>query len=84
VSPARIGLIGYPTLVDAYAAAVAGSVIEAQAVTFSSPLTLNRSIAVTLRGGFDSDFKTRTGYTVNQGKLTVEKGSVVIDRITIR
>ncbi len=72
----------YPSLHDAYAAAAGGSVIQAEAINFIESLALNRAIAFTLQGGFDSAFSTRAGNTTLQG-LTIQSGSVTIDGVTI-
>jgi len=81
---ARVAGIPYGSLASAYAAVLASGVLEAQALTFVEDLALNRGIAFTLRGGFSTDYLSRTGYTTLQGRLTVGTGAVTIDRLIIK
>jgi hypothetical protein len=84
VLPARINTTGYPSLADAYLAAAAYDIIKAHATAFSGGLLLYRSIRVTIDGGFDAGYTSQGGYTTIQGKVTIEKGSLVVDRVVIR
>jgi YVTN family beta-propeller protein len=87
--PVRIGATPYLNLVDAYAKASSGDVIEAMATTFSGDLNLTKQpgIAVTLYGGYDANYSTNPatmGNTVMIGKLIVGSGSLVVDRLVIQ
>jgi YVTN family beta-propeller protein len=84
--PVRIGSVYYQNLVDAYTLAPSGAVIiQAMATSFSGDLNLNRAdIALTLEGGYDVTYATRTGNTVMIGKLTIGAGNLVADRLTIQ
>jgi hypothetical protein len=81
---ARIGDTPYGTLNLAYAAAHAGDIIKAQGMVFTGGLTLDRAVAVTLQGGYSSGFGSRSGYTTLGGKLTINSGSVVVDRVVVK
>jgi YVTN family beta-propeller protein len=84
--PVRIGTTYYQNLVDAYTLAPSGAVIiQAMATSFSGDLNLNRAdIALTLEGGYDVTYTTRTGNTVMIGKLIIGAGNLVADRLTIQ
>jgi hypothetical protein len=74
----------YPSLQSAFDAA--SGVVQAWGVTFAETLLLNRSVAITLRGGYDAYYggPGGVGVTMLQGKLTIEKGTLVVDGIAIR
>ena len=77
-------LVNYSSLQDAFTLAPAG-VLRAWGVTFAEKsLTLNRSVALKLLGGWNADYTDPTGMTTIQGKLTVGKGSLVAERVVIR
>jgi hypothetical protein len=83
--PVRIGATPYLNLVDAYATASSGDVIDAMATTFIGDLNLNRpGIAVALHGGYDVTYATRTGNSVIVGKLIIGSGSLMVDRLIIQ
>jgi subtilisin-like proprotein convertase family protein len=83
-TPVRIGTTFYPTIADAYAAALPGGVIETQATTFTGDLTFNLGKVVTLAGGFDAAFVNRSTLTTIQGRVVIVTGSLVTDRLVIR
>ena len=83
--PARIGGTYYPSIFAAYAKALAGEVIEAQATTFIGDLLLNRGVAIRLKGGCDAGYgAVPSGMTTVQGSVTIGTGSLVVDRLDIR
>jgi hypothetical protein len=73
----------YTLIQSAYNAAITGDVIQAQGLAFVENLTLGLPKAVTLMGGFDPAFSTQSSYTILQGILTIEQGSLVVDHLTI-
>jgi hypothetical protein len=74
----------YGLLQSAYDSASDGSVIDAQMVTFTEDLVLKSSKSVTLKGGFfDSSFTSQMDNTTLQGSLTIELGSLIVDRLNI-
>ena len=81
---ARIGATPYGSLVSAYAAVPAGGVIEAQALLFTENLNLNAGKSLTIKGGFDQAYFSQSGYTVLNGKLTINSGRLTADRLVIR
>jgi hypothetical protein len=83
--PVRIGgttPVYYASVLAAYGAATGGGTIQAQATDFIESLLIYRGIDFTLQGGFDSSFATQSGSTGLKG-LTIQSGSVTIDRITV-
>lgn len=81
----KVGILGFETLTLAYAGVTSDPVIKARDITFSENLNLNRSIAVTLRGGMDANFSPLVGaYTSLQGQLTVGSGSLTVENIVIK
>ncbi|SNB45212.1 S8 family serine peptidase [Geobacter sp. DSM 9736] len=73
----------FTTLSAAYAAAPEGAVIALQDALFTENPALDRNVAVTLNGGYDSSFAGRTGLTLLRGTLTVSSGTVTIADIVI-
>jgi hypothetical protein len=73
----------YGLLQSAYDVAPGGAVIQARGITFVEELTMDRSVDLTMEGGYDGSFNLRNGDTILQGILTVALGSVVLDRLTI-
>ena len=85
--PVRIGIappyVYYSTLTGAYAAALAGNTIEAtMARPFSGLFTFD--IAVTLKGGYDDTYSTRPGNTVVAAPVTVRRGILIADQLTVQ
>jgi subtilisin-like proprotein convertase family protein len=77
----------YPSLQAAYdAPGPTGITIQAQAVGIAVPnFTLNSGKTVTLEGGFDSVFSANSGgYTVLDGVLTIQSGSLTVENLIIR
>lgn len=73
----------YPSLQSAYNAAPDLGVIRATAVVLTGGLTCNRPVAVTLQGGYDTNFTVVEGYTLLNGSLTVSDGTLTVDRLVI-
>ncbi len=83
--PARIGTTYFQTLANACTAAFNGAVIEAQGTTFTGELMLDQGFDFAINGGYDSPYSPLpTGMTSLQGKLTVAKGSLKVNRLAVR
>lgn len=82
----KVGGSGYPTLSEAYAATINGSVIKARAIAFTEALILTGDIQVILEGGYNAPYDSNIwgGNTILTGSLTIEKGSVILDNLTIK
>jgi hypothetical protein len=74
----------YPSLQSAFDAA--SGVVQAWGVTFAESLSLNRSVTIILLGSYDAYYggPGDVGVTTLQGTLTIEKGSLIVDRVAIR
>ena len=87
VQPARTsGTSYFDTISAAYAAlpVPAGGSIQARQFTFAENPDFDRPIPVTLTGGFNAAYSNNTGYATIQGKVTVARGSLAVDRVVIR
>lgn len=81
----KVGILGFETLTLAYAGVTSDPVIKARDITFAENLTLNRSIAVTLKGGMDANFSPLVGaYSSLQGQLTIASGSLTVENLIIK
>ena len=82
----KVGGASYSDLQSAYSNSltVSGNVVQAMEYAFVGNLTLNRDVALTLKGGYDSSYSVNNGYTSLQGVLSVVRGSVVIERIVVK
>ena len=74
----------YDSLQAAFNAVTGSAVIQARAVSLTEGLTLSNPATIRLRGGFDAGYVIQTGYTTVQGKLTIGRGSLVVERLVIR
>ncbi len=75
----------YDTLQGAYNAASTGAVIQTLTTT-STPLgtlTMNGGKSVTLKGGYNGDYSSNSGYTTSVGKLTVVNGTLIVENVVV-
>lgn len=68
----------------AYNNASNSSVIQARAESFSEDLIFNGNIDFTLRGGYDCNYNSNTGYTTVNGSITISSGTLVIENVIIK
>jgi hypothetical protein len=73
----------YPGLAEAYSAAKSGDVIQARSTEFVTNLGCALDKAVTISGGFDTPYATQSGVTRIHGTLSVDRGSLTVDRVEI-
>ena len=52
-------------------------------LTFSETLSLSRAITINLHGGQNVGYTAQTGITTIKGMVTIVKGCLVVDRVTI-
>ena len=76
--------VPYQSLQAAFAAVADQGSLKARNVTLSENFIFNRPISITLTGGLNSDFMTINGYTVFQGLLTLQSGSLTLENFVIR
>lgn len=74
----------YFTIQSAYDASSGDDLIQTQTGDISENLLFNLDVAVTLSGGYQSDFSTQNGFTNIHGSLTVSSGSVTIENLVIQ
>ena len=79
-----IGNTGYATLQEAYNAAKEGELVKLAAGTKTESLVADRAIAISIAGGYDSNFEAREAQTVLQGAITLQKGTITLDGIVLR
>lgn len=63
---------------------VAGGVVRTWGATLTETLILRRPVAIKLLGGHNADYSAQTGETTLKGSLTIEQGSLVVDRVIIK
>jgi hypothetical protein len=80
----RIQDYPYETLINAYHNAQEGTVLKARALEFSEDLNLDRNIHVSLQGGYDENYGNSTGFTTQDGELTVSIGALTVDRLILK
>jgi hypothetical protein len=73
----------YDILFGAYSQASDGNILQSRVYTFNEDLDHNRNISVTLKGGYDIDYATNTGYTSLHGTLKISNGTVVLENLLI-
>jgi C1A family cysteine protease len=75
----------YDTIPTAYAAASTGQTLLMQEETFVENISLTRSIAITLSGGYNCEYSSVTGSTTVNGSVTIGgTGSVTVDNLIIK
>jgi uncharacterized repeat protein (TIGR01451 family) len=60
-----------------------GDTIQARATTFMESVTFNRDINVSLEGGYDHGYGSRSSLTLIRGSLTIGLGVVTVDRLAV-
>ncbi len=74
----------YSTLQAAYNAVADGNIIESQAIVFTENLNINRSISVTLKGGYDTTFTSNSSNTTISGSLTISSGTLTVENLIVQ
>jgi len=81
----KIGTNGYASLASAYSAATTGDVLRALDTEMNEDLTFDQNKAVTLKGGFSTDFSTTSGLpTVLKGVLRIANGRLTIEGLAVK
>jgi len=87
ILPVRIysPLAYFSTLQNAYGNASSSNTIQSMAFHFKESPLFNRSISITLAGGYDITYdEPNTSYTTVEGTLTISNGTVVVENIIIQ
>jgi hypothetical protein len=74
----------YHSLQNAFDNVFDDSVVRTRGVTFTENLSLHRVVDLKLFGGYNTDYSSHNGVTTINGDLTIDKGSLVVDRVVIR
>lgn len=74
----------YLTIQAAYNNAATGSDIKTWATDYNGAVNCNRSVDVTLQGGYDSGYVNQVGTTVIHGALNISQGKVIVNGVTVR
>ena len=83
---ARVGIVGFDTLLAACNAAGNGATIQAREVEFAENLVIANGRNAILDGGYNAAFSTNGGYgqtTVN-GSVKIRSGRLTVNKLTIR
>jgi uncharacterized protein (DUF2141 family) len=82
----RNGTNYYSLLQAAFDGAANGTTIEAQAQVFSDTgLTFNRpAMQVKFKGGYDSSFLPNSGFTVLDGRLDIQGGTLRVEKFKVK
>jgi len=84
VPPVRDEISSYQNLQDAFNGTYSDANILVLAGTFNENLILNREISISLDGGYDVNFNNSLGVTTVRGSLTIEKGTIVINKLNLQ
>lgn len=68
----------------AYAALTGSGTIQARAYECTGNLLLNRGYALILKGGYDLSYSSNSGHTTLLGTLTIDSGSLTVERLIIK
>lgn len=71
-------------LQDAYDVTFPSSIIQSKGVALKETLLLDRPVDVTIKGGYDNEFKDISSFTTIEGTLVIRSGSVTVENIVIR
>lgn len=73
----------FASILSAYVSAVQGDIIRAWGTDFTENVRLDQSKNIRLKGGYDAGFSSNTGMTRLHGSLTISKGCLTVDNLTI-
>jgi hypothetical protein len=82
--PIKSGSNYYTSLQAAYDASRYRASIQIIGTSLNETATLDRSISLSLQGGYDCNFASSSLYSIIDGALIISQGSVVVDNIIIR
>lgn len=74
----------YGQMQDAYDSMASGEVMRMRIYDFVGDLNCNRSATVSIFGGYDRTYSSMTGQSSMRGKLTIQRGSIILDNLVIR
>jgi uncharacterized repeat protein (TIGR02543 family) len=71
------------TIESAFANVMEGGVVQLKAADLAGNFDFDRTVAFTLKGGYDDTYSTSSGFTNIHGSITISAGLVTLDGITI-
>jgi len=74
----------FNSLQEDYTLAPNGKTLYVQATDFAGGITFDQNKTTTLLGGYSCDYYKLVGHTIIEGPVTIVRGSVRLDLITIR
>jgi len=77
----------YPSLQDAYNAALSGDTLQTHAVSLYEDLNLDRNISITLQGGYDCGYTTNpvtTALRTKNGSVNITLGTVTAGNMVVQ
>ncbi len=74
----------FSLLQSAFTAVTGASTVQARIHEFNENLVLRNGDVITLNGGYDSVFSLSTGYTTLKGTLTLETGTLTVNKLIIK
>lgn len=74
----------FSLLQSAFTAVSGASTVQARIHEFNENLVLRNNDVITLNGGYDSVFSSSTGYSTITGTLTIETGTLTVDKLIIK
>lgn len=82
----KIGSSYYASLSKAYSGLPGDTpaTMMMQAVEFDETVKFDQNIPLTLLGGYDADFIANNGYTTIHSPLTVQQGSLTVNRLVVK
>jgi hypothetical protein len=86
-APARIYHVipvNYSSLQSAYDAAADNDLLQTQAAVLGESPILDRPVAVSIKGGYDTGFEAVTGVTTLLGTMTIRHGSATVDNLVVQ
>ncbi len=75
--------VRYATIQEAYDAAANDALLKARVGTTSEDILLDRDRKVTIKGGYNSNFSSQSGFTAIDGSLTVGAGELTVADLKI-
>ena len=74
----------YLNIADALAAATTGDSIQLLDMSYPGDVTFNQSAAIRVQGGYQSGFGSSSGFTVLSGKVTINGGKVMVQKVKVK
>ena len=74
----------HPSISAAYLDLSAATVIKSWGTDLTDTLLLDKNIAVTIKGGYNSGYTSNSSNTTLHGTVTVKKGSLTVEHLVVQ